>query len=661
MIRHLVFVKSKPVKLPPANLIGEGGEAEVYRIDANTALKIFKAPDHAAFAGNSPEAQAMRSAAAKRISEAQSKLRSVPAHLPGSVVTPQELAFDGNAPHAQVIGYTMPLIAGARTLRDLCQKNVRQAGRISDEEVVRAFIDLHDTVSHCHQSGLVIGDFNPFNVLLDSKQKAYLIDMDSMQFNGYGCTAFSPRYADPLICRRTGNQTTLCACPTPLTDWYAFALMLFECLMFVHPYGGVFRPANQAHRTVQDERPFKRISVFHQEVIYPLAARPLAALPSALLDYFQAVLHFDERGAFPIHFLQNLSFASGRAYLAHRATPQPVQKRAAVTADASPISARAVAGGTASAVVFQTDGTILTVCHQNGRLRYIFHDGNKFWREDGAAVLSGKLTRSMKFAISCQSTLVSNGDQVFLLLPGRQPRPISVERFRDAEPVFDANASCHYWVGGGRLWRSSASGPRLIDDVVSNQTRMWMGESFGFGFYSAGNLRRSFLFDNQTQTKIPVNLPEPIKLPIALRCHFTPEHLWLLLTTSHNATLTNHCCLIDRCGAVIAYHCAGETEDSWLNTINAKSAATVMTPQARRNLLFCATDDGLSVIEPKGSQLLPAFTFPHTAGQIPTDANLIYSSESLFFWTPSQISVLTGLGEGLNRLSTLTAQGVASC
>lgn len=670
MSQRAIYINNKPLKVSPADLIGEGGEAEVYKVDSNTALKLFKLPDHPTLAGSSQEAYALRSAARARILDAQAKLRAVPTALPDALVAPIDLAFDKTSTSRQIVGYTMRLIAGGRNLRDLAQKGIRQREGITDKDVLQIFLRLHQSLLQIHQAGVIVGDFNPFNVLIADNRTVHLIDMDSMQFNGFKCKVFSPRYIDPLICNAAGNQITMSAEPNALTDWYSFALMLFECLMFVHPYGGVYRSAKRSAKISQDLRPLKRISVFSEEVIYPLAAKPLSAsLPSELLDYYKAVLHADKREEFPLEYLKHLHFANGRAYLARPGSIAPSGQASGRSSGMPSVSVpgaratTAMPGETGSAIIFQTEGTIFKVCHQTGRLRYVFHRDSKFCREHGVAFLSGKATQSMKFCISGDATLVSSGAQVFLLSPGEEPQRLSADLFRDLEPVFDANSSSHYWVGGGRLWCNSALGPRLIDDVLTNQTRIWTGESFGFGFYCAGNLKRSFLFDNRTHNKIPVVLPDHIKVPIAIQCHFVNDHLWLLLSTLQNAALTNHCCLIDRSGVVLAYQSAAETDDSWLNTLDAKCGAACVTADGLVIVLLAASDDGLTVIEAKGRSLVPSLVVPDSAGKIPARANLIYRDESLFFWTASQIGVLTGVGavlkDGLNNNSNHSKQGVA--
>ncbi|MGH2386866.1 MAG: hypothetical protein ACRDIE_01580, partial [Chloroflexota bacterium] len=74
---NAVWVDGKAVRLDPSRMIGVGGEAEVYEVEGDMALKIYKAADHPDFAGD-PAAQA---AARLRLARAADTLRAFP--LPG--------------------------------------------------------------------------------------------------------------------------------------------------------------------------------------------------------------------------------------------------------------------------------------------------------------------------------------------------------------------------------------------------------------------------------------------------------------------------------------------------------------------------------------------------------------------------------------------------
>ncbi len=85
-----VYIASKRVRLNPSHAVGKGGEADVFRLDDRTVVKVFKRPNHPDFNGNPIEIQGART----RIDEHQRKLREFPKNLPEKVISPQLLATD---------------------------------------------------------------------------------------------------------------------------------------------------------------------------------------------------------------------------------------------------------------------------------------------------------------------------------------------------------------------------------------------------------------------------------------------------------------------------------------------------------------------------------------------------------------------------------------
>src|SRR6185436_7651488 len=50
------------------------------------------------------------------------------------------------------------------------------------------------------------------------------------------------------------------------------------------------------------------------------------------------------------------------------------------------------------------------------------------------------------------------------------------------------------WLDGGALMRKTAFGPERIGSVLAGQTRMWVGDAMGVGFYRAGGYAVGFVF-----------------------------------------------------------------------------------------------------------------------------------------------------------------------
>ena len=262
------YIDGKAVTIDPARALGKGGEADVFDIGNNTALKIYKTPDHPDFAGNPTEQEYVRN----RIKGIQEKLREFPKTLPERVVTPKNLATDQY--NSRIVGYTMRLVPGAEPLARYAERNFRRTAGISTPAVINVLRDLHATVNRVHETGTIVGDFSDLNVLV-SGDAAYLIDADSFQFGKFICPMFTERFVDPLLCDQNKASLTLICPHRCSSDWYAFAVMLMQCLLFVHPYGGIYRPKEESKRMLAGARPLHRITIFNPEVVYPEAGAAL--------------------------------------------------------------------------------------------------------------------------------------------------------------------------------------------------------------------------------------------------------------------------------------------------------------------------------------------------------------------------------------------------
>jgi hypothetical protein len=284
-----VWIDGARVTLHAGALLGQGGEAEVYDLGDGRVVKWWKPADHPDFDGI-PDAQA---AAAQRIASAPAKLRALPGNLPAAVVAPCGFALDKKK---HVCGYLMPKIRGT-ALHDYGEPRWRREHPVTGDEVVAALLALHDAIAGLHRAGVVIGDCNDLNVLVDDK-RVHLIDVDSYQFGAFACSMFSERFVDPRLC--DAQQLVPNRPHDADSDWFAFAVMVFRSLVGVGPWGGVVKSCPPGARALS------RHSVLAADVTYPRAARPLAILPDDVIDTFRAIFERDQRGMFPRVVLERL-------------------------------------------------------------------------------------------------------------------------------------------------------------------------------------------------------------------------------------------------------------------------------------------------------------------------------------------------------------------
>ncbi len=278
-MKRVAWIDGERFAFPPVDLLGQGGEAEVYDLHDGRVLKWWKPADHPDYEGM-PDAQA---AATRRIAEGPARLRALPGNLPAAVVAPCGLALAGKK-SAEVVGFLMPKVSGT-PLHSYGEPRWRREHPVAGEDVVAALRALHDAIAALHRAHIVIGDCNDLNVLVDGR-KVHLIDVDSYQLPGTTCAMFSERFVDPRLC---DAQLSPARPHDAASDWYAFAAMAFRTLLGVGPWGGV-APACPASL-----RALRRLSVLADGIVYPRAARPLAILPDELLATFRAIFERDDR------------------------------------------------------------------------------------------------------------------------------------------------------------------------------------------------------------------------------------------------------------------------------------------------------------------------------------------------------------------------------
>ncbi len=310
-----VYLDGERRVLAASRVLAEGGEAEVHDLGGGLVGKLWKAPDHPDYTGL-PEAQA---AARERLRVYPAKLDALAAlaasgRLPAGAITPTgRISRDKRG--VEVIGFAMARIAG-EPLHAWSEAAARRRLGVTPAQVVRVLLALRVLVEAVHQAGVVIGDFNDLNVLVDGDTPA-LIDLDSAQLGGWACPMFTDRFVDPrllgpcapaLAASRPGLDL---ARPHDVgSDWFAFAVMAFRSLVGVHPYGGVHRPPAPARPLPPLERARQGVTVAHPDVVYPRSAPPLQVLPAPVLAWFEACFSGGVRVAMPTHLLAGLRFAT---------------------------------------------------------------------------------------------------------------------------------------------------------------------------------------------------------------------------------------------------------------------------------------------------------------------------------------------------------------
>lgn len=256
------------VTLTQNHFVAAGGQASVY-INKGTAFKIYADPANA-------------------IPEAKFKILS--SINDDHVIKPQAILLDEKLNN---IGYTMQEVKSKVTLGHLFTKNFRDRNKITQDQIVNISAKIRERLPHIHLAKALVVDLNAMNMLVpDTFDDVYFIDVDSYQVNGYPATFLNPNVRDYTVTSHTGWSE--------LTDWYSYAVLMFNLYIGVHPYGG--------NHTLTDSMPAKdrmeyrmrnNISAFQKGARLPGCANPFNVIPSNFKDWLVAVLEDGKRAVPP--------------------------------------------------------------------------------------------------------------------------------------------------------------------------------------------------------------------------------------------------------------------------------------------------------------------------------------------------------------------------
>lgn len=607
-----VLVQGKKIRLSPTKAIGKGGEADVYAIGSGLALKVFKTPDHPDLAGDPGQQQA----AGDRLKLHQEKLRKFPRGLPDRVLAPLDLAMttDGRT----IAGYTMSFLPDAEILARYSDRQFRQAG-VAANSVLQIFRDLWHTVGKLHQHGIVIGDFNDLNVLVKQNQ-AWLIDTDSFQFGSFPCPVFTLKFLDPMLCQCAGPQVSQEKPFRAESDWYAFAVMLFEALLFVHPFSGVFRPTDPGDRILPELRPLRKISVYHSQVRYPSSALPMDTLPDELHSYFQDVFVQNRREPFPRDTLEALVWTTcgqcGREH-ARRSCPTCSPHIAEVVK-----ASKTRRGSIAAETVFRTRGRVLACGCAGDKVQYLYHEDGRWLREDGSCLMNGELLPGMAFSLSDADSLVLRAGTGAHFAATQPPQRFSCDVVQ-GRPQAGLSGNRLFWIQNGFLHRGTQFGPEVMGEILAGQTQFRVGPRFGFGWYRAGFLSVAFVFDVRKRgINDTVAFPALPGQLVSFDCCFADDLCWFFTRTRDRGREIGMCTVIRSDGKVLASVSESASRIDWLEAVAGKVAVG--------KTLLSATSSGLVRLDLIADRIVETRRFPDAEPFVHEGCRLLLGGDSLF-------------------------------
>lgn len=584
-----IILEGKKVRLDDRNSVS-GGEAKVFFL-RDLAVKIYH-----------PEILTPM-----RIE----KLRQFPKNLPDKVISPQSLVEDlrGN-----VIGFAMKKISGAEPF--LMLANLRFRANFPDSEVKKLFLDARETLAAVHLKQAVIGDLNSLNVMF-AGDDALFIDADSIQFSRFPCEVAMERFLDPLLYGADYSRLAF----TPGSDWYSFATMLFESLLFVHPFGGV----HPKYPTLE-RRAKSGLTIMDPTVKYPKAARRFDILPDSLLEYFHGVFEKGERAMIPRQLIADLNWTvcqtCGNIH-ARSVCPSCVGKgpeRQTLIVVNRKCSAKSV---------MKTRGRIILATVQNGGLRTIVEEKGKVMRENGEIILDANPDNFTRFAIMGKKTLIGRGEKLVVTENGKVLQ-VETTGMLGNLPVFETDGADYFRLHGDQLVKGENM---IIGQIISGQTWIRSGPDRGFGFYRIGRKTVYFIFDTAR-----AGLNDDIRLPtiagklIDAEALFSQNHILFMYSAEEKGRIMNSMYLLDDQGNVIASLKEEAGQSRMISGIHNKALSG--------SRILVATDAGLMLVEAAGGTFQEVKMFSETEPFVNENVQLLPAPDGIYVVATQEMKLL---------------------
>lgn len=558
--------------------ITKGGEGEIYRLSRNELIKIYKSADH-----DDIMTVEQRDAAKKRLNIVQTKLSNIP-KLPSNCIVPNQLVY--NESGSLIIGFTMREVENSVPLAQYMEPNNFRKN-IDNNVVVRLFRDIRMTYAKLHSRNVLVGDNNPYNILVSNKSP-FFIDVDAYVIPGYDCMAYTIGYLDPLHSEK--DDIRLIKRYNVLSDFYAYSLMLFESLLLVHLYGGAYR--NKQHKISEKLRPLHRISVFNSNVIYPKCARHYSCLSDDVLQYFYNLVEKDHREVFPEKLLNTMEWkfcSSCNSEHSRNICPVCSSGKPKITLHTNRQDI------IVSNVFYEKDSQILSVEYYNGKLCYIYKQNDKLFRESGVLIGSSPSNiYDMKFDLNTQYVYIGRGNVVDTYQNSIKINSIPVSTIQ-GESLFAAAETGLFYINFSNLYYSPNGGyERKIGAVFPDSTKFWVNNNWGFGYYMVSSTYNiGFVFNT-----MPNSMLDSMKFSIPGRilqsyANIGNNLVWFFVKYEVSGAEVIKLFVIDRQCRILYEE--DNLQGEWANCD---------PKHAINNFIFSSTDDGIEKVELKDGRLI---------------------------------------------------------
>lgn len=156
------------------------------------------------------------------------KFNKLSALSPSLFVKPEELLLDASR---NPVGFLMQYVSqDYAQINTIFSKNTCQKHNVDNKIKKHIIESLVEAVKIAHSADVIIGDLNPFNVMLKYSGDIKFIDTDSYQVPGYPHSGvLLEDIRDYQYNGAIGKQS----------DYFALAIMVYNILTYTHPFKGV--------------------------------------------------------------------------------------------------------------------------------------------------------------------------------------------------------------------------------------------------------------------------------------------------------------------------------------------------------------------------------------------------------------------------------------
>jgi DNA-binding helix-hairpin-helix protein with protein kinase domain len=267
-VQQLKTVNGKTLQL--GSLLGEGGEGAVFEVlnDPGLVVKRYHA---------------------NRVDPTRKRKLEAMVRMPAAADLCRAAAWPVDLVNGSGFGFVMSKAKGYE-LHDLFGPKSRHIKfpHAKYKFLVEVSYNLCAALDTLHKAGVVVGDFNHKNVLVDSSRTVRFLDCDSFQIRTakevFRCTVGVPDYLAPEL-HGKNFETEL---RNPSQDRFSLGVLIFQLLfMGRHPYAGVGGPDIELGESIKRHLFAYGQNASRLRIKPPPAVLPVRAISQGLLALFE--------------------------------------------------------------------------------------------------------------------------------------------------------------------------------------------------------------------------------------------------------------------------------------------------------------------------------------------------------------------------------------